>query len=242
MELFYVKSVIIKFTEKNMKIDNELFEKMPKELQDLFELKHNPECPCYMLDKRSGFLHKAGNKKVSDMTKGSSIFGIGQIKVNPQIPGDEGGGASRFFYVAKSSRSERNKGCENFFWLNGKRIPEELYRKLEKENDEHKDDENWVKHNIQQGNIHLTVKSLKLLEYLCLLTKTPTGGIVLDPFAGSGTTCIAAKKTGRDYIGIEKEEEYISIARARLNATEAKIKSNPHCEVAKKRLVQEVLF
>jgi len=67
-------------------------------------------------------------------------------------------------------------------------------------------------------NNHPCVKPLRLLEYLCILTKTPTGGIVLDPFVGSGTTCMAAKKTGRDFIGIEKEEEYCKIARARINA------------------------
>lgn len=67
-------------------------------------------------------------------------------------------------------------------------------------------------------NNHPTVKPLKLMEYLCTLTKTPTGGIVLDPFCGSGTTLLAAKRTGREYIGIDREEEYIKIAEARLNA------------------------
>jgi DNA modification methylase len=56
------------------------------------------------------------------------------------------------------------------------------------------------------------------MEYLCILTKTPTGGIVLDPFVGSGTTCMAAKKVGRDFIGIEKEPEYITIAEKRINS------------------------
>jgi len=56
------------------------------------------------------------------------------------------------------------------------------------------------------------------MEYLCILTKTPTGGIVLDCFAGSGTTLIACKKTGRDFIGIEKEKEYCKIAQARIKA------------------------
>ena len=64
------------------------------------------------------------------------------------------------------------------------------------------------------------VKPLKLMEYLCTLTKTPTGGIVLDPFAGSGTTCMAAKATGRDFIGIEKEPEYVRIAEARIKAVQ----------------------
>jgi site-specific DNA-methyltransferase (adenine-specific) len=56
------------------------------------------------------------------------------------------------------------------------------------------------------------------MEYLVTLTSTPTGGIVLDPFAGSGTTGVACKKLGRDFILIEKEEEYISIIKARLSA------------------------
>ena len=67
-------------------------------------------------------------------------------------------------------------------------------------------------------NRHPTIKNLALMEYLCTLTKTPTGGIVLDPFAGSGTTGIACKKTGRDFIGIEKEGEYVKIAEARIKA------------------------
>jgi len=63
-------------------------------------------------------------------------------------------------------------------------------------------------------NNHPTVKPLKLMEYLCVLTKTPTGGIVLDPFMGSGTTGIACQNTGRDFIGIELSEEYMEIAKA----------------------------
>jgi len=60
------------------------------------------------------------------------------------------------------------------------------------------------------------VKPLKLLNYLCKLTATPTGGIVLDPFAGSGTTCLAAMNTGRNFIGIDISSEYCEIARARI--------------------------
>ena len=45
------------------------------------------------------------------------------------------------------------------------------------------------------------------------------GGIVLDPFAGSGTTCMVCKKTGRPFIGIEQDKEYCKIAEARIEAT-----------------------
>jgi len=69
-----------------------------------------------------------------------------------------------------------------------------------------------------KGNHHPTVKPLKLMEYLCRLTATPTGGIVLDPFAGSGSTLVAAKRTGRQYIGIELNPEYAEIAQARIKA------------------------
>ena len=72
--------------------------------------------------------------------------------------------------------------------------------------------------NGQIENRHPTIKPLKLCEYLVLLTKTPNGGIILDPFCGSGTTCMAAKKIGRDFIGIEKENSYCKIAEARIKA------------------------
>jgi DNA modification methylase len=55
------------------------------------------------------------------------------------------------------------------------------------------------------------------MEYLCKLTKTPTGGVVLDPFMGSGTTGVACAKTGRDFIGIEKDPDYFEIAEKRIN-------------------------
>ena len=49
---------------------------------------------------------------------------------------------------------------------------------------------------------------------------TPPGGIVLDPFCGSGTTCVAAKREGMNYIGIDISEEYCEIARKRVANTE----------------------
>lgn len=64
-------------------------------------------------------------------------------------------------------------------------------------------------------NHHPTVKPLKLMSYLITLFSRE-GDIVLDPFVGSGTTCLAAKKLNRKYIGIERESEYIEIANARL--------------------------
>ncbi len=68
------------------------------------------------------------------------------------------------------------------------------------------------------GNNHPTVKPLALMEYLCRLTTPPGGGVVLDCFAGSGTTLLAARNTGRRSIGIEQDASYCRIIRQRLAA------------------------
>lgn len=68
-----------------------------------------------------------------------------------------------------------------------------------------------------ENNNHPTVKPLALMEYLCRLTATPTEGVVLDPFLGSGTTAVAAKRSGRDFIGIDIDPGYCRIAENRLN-------------------------
>ena len=65
------------------------------------------------------------------------------------------------------------------------------------------------------NNIHPTVKPIKLMEYLITLV-TPKGGVVLEPFMGSGSTGIAAKNLGMSFIGIEKEQEYFDIAKQRI--------------------------
>jgi len=69
----------------------------------------------------------------------------------------------------------------------------------------------------EDGNIHPTVKPTALMRYLCRLV-TPVGGVVLDPFAGSGSTGKAAVLEGFQFIGIEREPEYVDIARARISA------------------------
>jgi site-specific DNA-methyltransferase (adenine-specific) len=62
---------------------------------------------------------------------------------------------------------------------------------------------------------HPTVKSTKLMEYLIRLI-TPPGGTVLDPFMGSGSTGVAAVRAGFGFVGIEKESDYLEIAKKRL--------------------------
>jgi DNA modification methylase len=65
-------------------------------------------------------------------------------------------------------------------------------------------------------NIHPTCKPTALMEYLIKMV-TPKGGTVLDPFMGSGSTGIACKKLGREFIGIELEPDYVEIAKARID-------------------------
>ena len=68
-------------------------------------------------------------------------------------------------------------------------------------------------------NTHPTVKSTDLMRYLCRMI-TPPGGIILDPFAGSGSTGVAALAEGFRFLGIEREREFAEIARARLRSAE----------------------
>jgi site-specific DNA-methyltransferase (adenine-specific) len=70
-----------------------------------------------------------------------------------------------------------------------------------------------------EGNDHATVKPLALMDYLLTLLSTPTGGVVLDPFAGSGSTLVAAKRLGRECIGVELDVHNCEIAVSRLNTT-----------------------
>jgi len=117
---------------------------------------------------------------------------------------DSGGSASRFFYCAKASKKERNLGLDN----------------MEKKNASHdgrnkKIENAFQRHENVQSNFHPTVKPVKLMEYLVTLI-TPKGGVCCDPFAGSGSTLVACKKKGFDYIGIELGAEYIPIIEARL--------------------------
>jgi site-specific DNA-methyltransferase (adenine-specific) len=115
---------------------------------------------------------------------------------------DGGGSAARFFYCAKASRADRNEG------LPSSDTPAVGTGATMRE----REDADWPARN---GNHHPTVKPTDLMRYLCRLV-TPAGGIVLDPFMGSGSTGKAAVLEGFRFIGIERDPEYIDIARARI--------------------------
>ena len=75
-------------------------------------------------------------------------------------------------------------------------------------------------------NIHKTVKPLAICEYIIKLTTFSEDAIVLDPFIGSGTTAVAAKKLGRKFIGIDTNREYVEIALKRLKDVEERVDEN----------------
>jgi len=129
-----------------------------------------------MLDEQSGILvsgERNGRNHINSMENSNSI-GNGWQYTGGKCEGSSGG-ASRFFYTAKSDKNERG-----------------------------------------EDNNHPTVKPLDLMKYLCKLTATPSGGVILDPFMGSGTTLLAAREMGRKSIGIEIDRHSCQIARNRM--------------------------
>ena len=154
--------------------------------------------------------HPAGNKEPSPADKG--MFGVGRMAFRDTY-GDDGRSAARFFYCAKASRSERNAGLEG---MDTREIKGAVGMKTVTAAKWGDPDEPVYERNTKAQNHHPTVKPIELMRYLVRLTKTPTGGVVLDPFMGSGTTGIACKLEGREFVGIEREAEYVEIAEKRI--------------------------
>jgi DNA modification methylase len=132
------------------------------------------------LDQVTNNLHGAGHKRGAK--RECEKKGLFALSGDGNRFGDSGG-ASRFFYCAKASSSERNKGLD-------------------------------------KPCSHPTVKPITLMKYIIKLLAPPGNPTCLDPFAGSGSTLLAAKELGFNCIGIEKEKEYCSIAEKRLENAE----------------------
>ena len=124
----------------------------------------------------------------------------------------DSGSAARFFYCAKASKADRDEGCEG---LVEKSRLDDVGNKWTTV--DYRDGKN---RDAMARNHHPTVKPTALMRYLCRLV-TPPGGVVLDPFTGSGSTGKAAILEGFRFIGIEREAEYVEIAKARIGAAEA---------------------
>jgi site-specific DNA-methyltransferase (adenine-specific) len=154
---------------------------------------HSLDCPVSVIGEQSGICRNGGQNSTSNSKK-KSMFSIGANKGlgTTNFAGDQGTAARYFKQLpfdpeTVSSVYYSTKASTNDRSCGG-----------------------------TVENVHPTVKSKYLMKYLIQLI-TPEGGIVLDPFAGSGTTAIACKELGRNYICIEKEREYVDIIHQRLN-------------------------
>ena len=139
---------------------------------------------------------------------GDGRFGF--VSNGKEIGYGDSGSAARFFYCAKASKADREDGLDGFV-VNTKRIlnggiPSAV----------NSDPVGMSGGGDRKArNNHPTVKPTALMQYLCRLV-TPPGGTVLDPFTGSGSTGRGAILEGFNFIGIERESEYVEIARARI--------------------------
>lgn len=123
----------------------------------------------------------------------------------------DSGSAARFFYCAKANKRDRNEGLDHF-------TPQ---READRPHDNLPGGDNpRNRTNNPRLNHHPTVKPTELMRYLCRLI-TPPNGIILDPFTGSGSTGKAAILEHFQFIGIEQQPDYITIAKARIQHTES---------------------
>jgi DNA modification methylase len=169
---------------------------------------------------------KIGSVCKSSTSRDGNILGKAKSMERPNGHGDSGN-ASRFFksiiYQAKASKSERNKGCEGLevvvgdnvilngickncgkVWIDGKRKGDCCDNR-----------ERTTEATKRSLNHHPTVKPVALMEYLIKMV-TPTNGIVLDPFMGSGSTGVACVLNDFEFVGIDLDKDYCEIARARI--------------------------
>lgn len=163
-----------------------------------------------MLDEQSGITKSSNTQRNNRPSENIDMSGANTGHIS--YGHSDHGGASRFFYCAKTSRSERNEGLDDFeekplLWSSGTKNPGSF--------------QSDGTHKVSKNN-HPTVKPLALMAYLIKLVMPPKDGLLLDPFAGSGSTIVAAKRLGFKAIGIEKQPEYCEIARSRLESEESK--------------------
>jgi hypothetical protein len=190
-----------------------------------------PGCPVAALDAQSGQLpvsRGGGNGYACSIfgtdtqkTRAKGVVGFGDTGGasrfftvteygDDDLPGAEPG-APPFYYASKASRSEREAGCGDLPARSGAEAVD-------------RDEGSAGAQSPRAGagrtasevrNHHPTVKPLAVMRWLCRLV-TPPGGIVLDPFMGSGTTGVAALLEDFNFVGCEREADYLLIAEARI--------------------------
>lgn len=170
------------------------------------------ECPVAMLDEQSGDRPgmSGGGKHAAGY--GGGMFGGIDCE---HAARNDSGGASRFFprfrYSPKPSTAEREAGLGDVARVD----PSEVTGRKPGSNGQ--DNPRAGMRGSERGNVHPTVKSIDLMRWLCRLV-TPPGGLVVDPFCGSGTTGMACKIEGFRFVGIEQSAQYADIARKRIAA------------------------
>ena len=180
------------------------------EVVDLFPAKAGAQAPV------------SGNEP--SHTKQNAIYGdYSMVEGKPMEVRDELGSAARFFYVPKVSKKDRNEGLDGKLPvignLNASARDERIARLGTSDNHGCNHYEAAAEAAKAEGkllNTHPTVKPTDLMHYLIRMV-TPAGGIVLDPFMGSGSTGKAAIRHGYDFIGIEMEQQSYDVAKARID-------------------------
>jgi site-specific DNA-methyltransferase (adenine-specific) len=187
-----------------------------------------PGCPCAAMDAQSG-VRKSGRlviepgEGVGAASENVYQGGWGDTRREDR-PASEGG-ASRFFnrlpieaddlvpffYAAKASRREREAGCDDLPARSGA----EAVEREEGSAGVNSPRAGAGRTAASVRNNHPTVKPASVMAW-CIRLVTPPGGLVLDPFTGSGTTGVAARREGMRFVGCELSEEYAEIARARI--------------------------
>lgn len=184
-----------------------------------------PGCVVAELDRQSGYdagAHGRSETAYEGIDSTRCMEGGDRGARGPVVPSK--GGASRFFptftwepgdfppflYCAKPSRAERDAGLEDV-------IPTSGGEATEREDGAAgtRSPRAGAGRNGGAKNFHPTVKPIRLMEWLVRLV-TPPGGLVLDPFVGSGTTGCAAVRAGFDFLGVEREEPYVQLAVRRI--------------------------
>ena len=184
-----------------------------------------------LLDEQSG--HSKDGTAVKRNSAGNNIFSSTPKPKADDLGYGGQGGASRFFYVAKASKRDRNEGLDELLETTAADM-------VDREPDSAGMNSPRAGAGRTSGakNFHPTVKPTSLMEYLIKLV-TPPNGTVLDPFTGSGSTGKAAILQGFDFIGIEMTEEYLPIIEGRLKYAEAMVSEAKEQDKAKEN---EVLF
>lgn len=170
-------------------------------------------CPVAELDRQSGRTKSMPPEKGRKGKRPGGFANVGADCGDPAPNGPQygdAGGASRFFYVAKPSARERDLGCEDMPERTGGQLTDRVDGSAGLSSPRA-----GAGRRGNRRNVHPTVKPIALMQWLCRLI-TPPGGVVLDPFCGSGTTGIAAVREGFSFIGIEQSPEYAEIAKARI--------------------------